>query len=364
MPHRIRRLLCAGCVVVILSGSGRAGFGEAGKGVSSRTAADYVHAVIEANRTIYAGYIVDRLEKTTSLRATERWEEEDALLLPAQFLKKSSEISARAPTGMQYRLLSLWPINPENGPRSEEERAALESVSANPAQPFTRVTRISGKSYFRAVYPDVANNDTCVSCHNHHPKSPRTDFKKGEVMGAILIDLPLPAASGDRESAEPLFPPDVIADYIRNILQADRTLYAKQIVERLQTRGKIRASQYWWAENGLPLPAQYLLSVARRVDQQNLGMGFRLISLWPINPQNGPADEFEVKGLDALSTHPQAPYTERTDSAGVAYFRAVYPDVAVTSSCVECHNGHAESPRTDFKLNDVMGGISITLQIR
>jgi hypothetical protein len=30
---------------------------------------------------------------------------------------------------------------------------------------------------------------------------------------------------------------------------------------------------------------------------------------------------------------------------------------------VSCHNGHAESPRKDFKLNDVMGGVVVALPL-
>jgi len=35
----------------------------------------------------------------------------------------------------------------------------------------------------------------------------------------------------------------------------------------------------------------------------------------------------------------------------------------VAQACVGCHNAHANSPRRDFKLNDVMGGIVITVPL-
>ncbi|MEQ1847248.1 MAG: DUF3365 domain-containing protein, partial [Nitrospira sp.] len=31
--------------------------------------------------------------------------------------------------------------------------------------------------------------------------------------------------------------------------------------------------------------------------------------------------------------------------------------------CVTCHNSHPLSPKQDFKLNDVMGGIAITIPL-
>jgi ribosomal protein L14 len=34
---------------------------------------------------------------------------------------------------------------------------------------------------------DLAIANTCVACHNTHPTSPKRDFKKGDVMGAIVV---------------------------------------------------------------------------------------------------------------------------------------------------------------------------------
>ena len=42
-----------------------------------------------------------------------------------------------------------------------------------------------------ALYPDVAVSDACVNCHNGNAESPRHDFKRGEVMGAVVIALPV-----------------------------------------------------------------------------------------------------------------------------------------------------------------------------
>ena len=33
----------------------------------------------------------------------------------------------------------------------------------------------------------------------------------------------------------------------------------------------------------------------------------------------------------------------------------MFPDIAVAKPCVECHNKHKDSPKTDWELNDVMG---------
>jgi hypothetical protein len=46
------------------------------------------------------------------------------------------------------------------------------------------------------------------------------------------------------------------------------------------------------------------------------------------------------------------------------YFQAIYPDIAVTRGCVNCHNGHPASPKKNFELDDVMGGILVSFRIK
>ncbi|MEO6111480.1 MAG: DUF3365 domain-containing protein, partial [Nitrospiraceae bacterium] len=57
------------------------------------------------------------------------------------------------------------------------------------------------------------------------------------------------------------------------------------------------------------------------------------------------------------------PVTGIVTSGRKQYFQAIYPDLAVAPVCIDCHNGHLLSPKRDFKLNDVMGGIAITIPL-
>lgn len=159
-------------------------------------------------------------------------------------------------------------------------------------------------------------------------------------------------------------PPEVVANYVHSILDTDRYVYSKYVVDRLQSQNKIHAAENWEETHSLPLPAQFLLNAARLVRNQNLGLDFRLIGLWPINPQNGPANEFERIGLESVRNQPLHPYIGRIEKGDKIYFQAIYPDFAVASSCVTCHNAHPNSPKRDFKLFKVMGGIVVTLELK
>ncbi|MBH0192495.1 MAG: DUF3365 domain-containing protein, partial [Nitrospira sp.] len=69
------------------------------------------------------------------------------------------------------------------------------------------------------------------------------------------------------------------------------------------------------------------------------------------------------KALDTLRRQPERPVTGIVASGKKQYFQAIYPDRAVSAACVTCHNSHPLSPKQDFKLNDVIGAIAITIPL-
>jgi hypothetical protein len=38
---------------------------------------------------------------------------------------------------------------------------------------------------------DRADSQSCAGCHNTHPHSPKKDFKQDDVMGGLVIEIPL-----------------------------------------------------------------------------------------------------------------------------------------------------------------------------
>jgi hypothetical protein len=337
---------------------------ERKSGISAGMAANLIHAVIEAGRITYSEHIVEHLSEQNVLAATENWRQENSLPLPAQFLSMSSQFSNSRGIGMKYRLLSLWPISKNNLPQNASEKLGLEEVAKNPDKPFTWIVPRDGRWYFEAIYPDKAVSNTCVSCHNMHPNSPKTDFKKGDVMGGIIIDLPLAKRSEKNVDEKFFLEPEVVADYIHSVLESDRTIYAKHIVNRLGDANILTIKEHWADSESIMLPAQFLLNTADLIQDNELGLGFWLISHFPINLQNRPANEFEAHGLENVEVHPIRPFTQLTQVGRKKYFQAIYADVATTPGCVNCHNNHPNSPKKDFKLGDVMGGITLNFPIK
>lgn len=161
----------------------------AAEGVSYKELADALHVVMDSDRTVYTRNIVNRLQNEEKvIKASEHWKDEKALVLPAQMFRMGSEMVAEKQKMFTYSLLSEWPVNKQNAPRTPVETAGLKAVAGN-KQPFYKEETIGGKKYFTAVYPDIAISPACVSCHNQHKDSPRTDFRQGDVMGGVVLRI-------------------------------------------------------------------------------------------------------------------------------------------------------------------------------
>ncbi len=178
--------------VIVLLVSTIMGRAEDLPGVSPERVADYIHAVIEAHRAFYTKDIVERLKEEGGANADANWRtQKKTLPLPVQVVTETSERFSTKMTGVRYRLISLWPINPKNGPRDKLDRNSLEAMRARPETPITSTVKIDDQTYFHAVYADFATSQSCVDCHNAHPHSPRKDFQLGEIMGGLIIEFPL-----------------------------------------------------------------------------------------------------------------------------------------------------------------------------
>jgi hypothetical protein len=166
--------------------------GEKATGIDPQKMADSLHSVMEADRTVYTRLIINRLAKEEKvIKASEHWKDEKALVLPAQKFRYGAERVAEKGAPFNYSLLSLWPVNKQNKPKTDVEVKGLNYIAENPGKNFYSEEELGGVQYFTAVYPDVAVAPACISCHNKHKDSPRTDFKIGEVMGGVVIRIPL-----------------------------------------------------------------------------------------------------------------------------------------------------------------------------
>src|SRR2546427_12432823 len=97
-------------------------------------------------------------------------------------------------------------------------------------------------------------------------------FKKGFAWGIVVTVIVVlgywgvsSGAKGSGKQTCTQVPAETAADYVHAALQADRTFYTTHVVERMQAKGVVTASENWRATNTPPLSAQILTEANQMV---------------------------------------------------------------------------------------------------
>ncbi|MBM4133258.1 MAG: DUF3365 domain-containing protein [Nitrospira sp.] len=152
------------------------------------------------------------------------------------------------------------------------------------------------------------------------------------------------------------------AKSIAHQIMADRQYYASVIVPRANDLGASFGMDYRNVHGRFPLPATFVREVSEATAKIRNGYTASLISPWAINKGKGLKERFQIDAFDYLATHPAETEFIRTDTVeGRVVLRVLMADLASAQSCVNCHNAHPDSPKRDFKLNDLMGGLEIVI---
>ena len=122
------------------------------------------------------------------LRFHEKWRDADVAAgpLPALFLREAATAVQKTRVPLGLFLGSDYPIAQSNkftGLQAEHFRR----VRATGKPEFFNATDIGRQT---AMFPDYAAVPGCVSCHNEHPQSPKTDWKLKDMMGATTWSYP------------------------------------------------------------------------------------------------------------------------------------------------------------------------------
>lgn len=172
----------------------------------------------------------------------------------------------------------------------------------------------------------------------------------------VLTCFPMQGGAADTRSLSP----EVVADYIHAVVESHRAFYTAHVVSPLEEVGAARAGSDWHNDKKIiPLPVQVLNETSQMFSTQSTGLRYRLISPWPINRKNGPRDQTDKKSLETVMAKPERPVTRTVKIDGQSYFHAMYADIGLSPACVNCHNNHPDSPKKDYQVGDVMGGLII-----
>ncbi|MCP4268116.1 MAG: DUF3365 domain-containing protein [Candidatus Brocadiaceae bacterium] len=155
-------------------------------------AAEIATLQIVEDRNQYTKNIVAKLKKdgVTDVHPNREYANlEGGIPLPATFVQEvSNNINKKGI--YSYNLLSKWNINKEKGLKTDFEKEAFDYLFNKKRAVFTRFMEQNGVFTLRYATADVANAAGCVKCHNNHEESPKKDFKLGDVMGILVVNIP------------------------------------------------------------------------------------------------------------------------------------------------------------------------------
>ena len=154
--------------------------------------ADYVHSVIEANRTFYTIHVVERMQRRGVVARPENWRVTNTLPLPAEFLKEWADLATKTGTKIDYRLISLWPINKENGPAEQLEQAGLNDVLA-PARnaPIPERSHAAETGIFARSMPTELSPRLASAAITPTPTAPKGTSRRMMLWAGYVISIPL-----------------------------------------------------------------------------------------------------------------------------------------------------------------------------
>lgn len=151
------------------------------------------------------------------------------------------------------------------------------------------------------------------------------------------------------------------ADLYTQALTEFRTLYTRDVVERVRRQGITITHDFENDEKAIPLPATLSMKLGQSIGAHRKGAETRLYSAYPFpwrKERGGLQDDFGRDAWEFLTQNPQQPFFRFEEYKGRPSLRYATADL-MRASCVDCHNQHPATPKNDWKENDVRGVLEI-----
>ena len=150
-----------------------------------RRQATDLNSVITSVRGYYATNVVGRvLANPGSTKVVHNYEAvPGAIPIPATLSLELGRVIGAQQENINYRFVSDFPFKNRTPHQLDQfEKNAMQSLRGNPEQKIVDTATSLFSDQVRLIAP-VIMGQACVSCHNSHPESPKTDWKVGDVRG-------------------------------------------------------------------------------------------------------------------------------------------------------------------------------------
>jgi class 3 adenylate cyclase len=157
-----------------------------------RQASD-LNSMITSIRSYYGSAVVGRILANHGERTQVAHNYETipgAIPIPATLSLELGRVIADRQSNVGYRFVSDYPFKGRSAHNLDDtERNALRTLRANPEQPPLIQAGSTGRMSRVRLMAPVLMGAACVTCHNSHPDSIKTDWKIGDVRGLQEVEI-------------------------------------------------------------------------------------------------------------------------------------------------------------------------------
>ena len=142
-----------------------------------------------------------------------------------------------------------------------------------------------------------------------------------------------------------------------------REYYAVNVVDKVvQGQHFHVAIDHAETANAIPPPATFLMEMM--APEQGHIVTTALTSPFPFQKRaERQLDTFQQRAWQAVKADPDQLYVELSEMDGHQVVRAAKADRMTRQACVDCHNSHPDSMRTDWQLGDVRGLLEVNTNV-
>ena len=160
--------------------------------ISPQNQADALHLVIATDRELYCrAYAARQSGDVPAPNASADGKPVESWPMPCEMMRRAADSTQSNGAEFSYALRSIRPLDPRNGPQTELEQRGLAFVASHPGRNYYDQEMLGGRRYVTAVYPDLPATASCIDCHNRRSASVAPRYQVGEVMGGIVVRVPL-----------------------------------------------------------------------------------------------------------------------------------------------------------------------------
>lgn len=142
-----------------------------------------------------------------------------------------------------------------------------------------------------------------------------------------------------------------------------RGYYAKKVVTKAKKNGlKVDSNHY--AADTIPLPATLIHDISQLLGKNSEDIQLKLYSDFPFpNRKSRTLDSFAKKAIAHLKKNKDETYVETDYTPGKEVVRVAIADVMQAQACIDCHNSHPTTPKSNWQVGDVRGVLEVITPI-